>query len=273
MEPATSTQAISLLLQHALEPLTALGLGASRTIGILLILPVLTRSQIGTLLRAALALGLALPLVGHATEAIAPLGARPDRAVQIALIAAKEIGVGALIGFLLGIPFWTIQAVGELIDMQRGIASAVEPVDPMTQASAMNLLLGFVAVVAFIASDGLAVMAGTLYKSYAAWPLLRFFPAITLDSALAVVGLLDYVVRYAVLIAGPAVLLLLLVDLSVMLMGRFTPHLNAFDLAPTVKNVALIIFMLLYVGYLLGYIGAEVASTRGVSERLERLLQ
>jgi type III secretion protein T len=267
-------QASDLLLQ-ALEPLIALGLGASRAIGVLLVLPVLTRAQVGSVVRTALALALALPMVGYASDAIAPLGTGPNRGIQVALIAVKEVGVGALIGFLLGIPIWTIQVVGELIDMQRGITTVVEPVDLTggSQASVMNAFLGFVAIVVFVAANGLDVMASTLYQSYTAWPLIRFLPAINLDSAVAVAGLLDHLVRYAALIAGPVILMLLLTDLSVMIIGRFTPSLNAFDLAPTVKNVALIIFLLLYVAYLLGYISGEMADTRGVITRFEKLLQ
>jgi type III secretion protein T len=187
------------------------------------------------------------------------------------LIAIKEVGVGALIGFLLGIPFSTVQVVGELIDMQRSIAYAVQPSDLTSglEATVMNSFLWFVAIVAFIASDGLGVVVRTLYQSYAVWPLLGFLPSISLDGALALVGLVDHVLRQALLIAGPAVILLLLVDLSVMLIGRFTPNLNVFDLAATIKNIAFIVFMLLYAGYLLNYIGAEVAGTRGVIGRLE----
>lgn len=274
MEPITA-EALRLLLQQALDPLVALGLGAGRPIGILLILPVLTRAQVGSLLRTALALALALPVMGHAGEVIAPLDSREDRAIQIVLVAIKEIGVGALIGFLLGIPFWTVQVVGELIDMQRSIAYAFQPSDLTSgsEATVMNSFLWFVAIVAFIASDGLGVVVSTLYQSYAVWPLLGFLPSLSLDGVLALVGLVDQMLRQALLIAGPAVILLLLVDLSLMLIGRFTPNLNASDLAPTIKNIAFIVFMLLYSGYLLNYIGAEVAGTRGVMGQLEGVVR
>jgi type III secretion protein T len=275
MEPVTTMEALGLFLKQALDPLVALGLGATRPIGILLILPVLTRAQAGTLLRTALALALALPVMGHASEAIAPLHSRPDRAIQITLMAIKEIGVGALIGFLLGIPFWTIQVVGELVDMQRSITSAAQPSDLTSgsEATVLNSFLWFVAIVAFIASNGLGVLVRILYESYVVWPLLRFLPSISFDGVLALVGLLDHLLRQAFLIAGPAVILLLLVDLSVMLIGRFTPNLNVFDLAPTIKNIAFIVFMLLYAAHLLNYIGAEVAGTRGVTGRLEGFVQ
>jgi len=133
----------------------------------------------------------------------------------------------------------------------------------------MNSFLWFVAIIAFIASDGLGFVVRTLYQSYAVWPLPGFLPSISLDGVLALVGLVDQVLRQALLIAGPAVILLLLVDLSVMLIGRFTPNLNVSDLAPTIKNIAFIVFMLLYAGYLLNYIGADLAGTRGVIGRLE----
>ncbi|MBO0764032.1 MAG: type III secretion system export apparatus subunit SctT [Hyphomicrobiaceae bacterium] len=275
MEPVATTEALRLVLKQALDPLVALVLGASRAIGILLILPVLTRAQVAALLRTAVALALALPVLGHTSAAIAQLGGRPDRALQIVLIAIKEVGVGALIGFLLGTPFWTIQIVGELIDMQRSIVNSVQSSDLASgsEATVLNSLLWFVAIVVFIASDGLGIVVRTLYESYSVWPLVRFLPSISLDGVYALVGLLDHMLRQAFLIAGPAVVLLLLVDLSVMLIGRFTPSLNVSDLAPTIKNIAFIVFMLLYAGYLLNYVGAEVAGTRGVTEELEGVVQ
>ena len=39
----------------------------------------------------------------------------------------------------------------------------------------------------------------------------------------------------------------------------FAPQLNAHDLAPLVKNVAFMVFILLYLRYLVDYMGAELA--------------
>ena len=82
---------------------------------------------------------------------------------------------------------------------------------------------------------------------------------------------MDLELRYTLLVAVPVVILLLLVDICVMLIGRFAPQLNAYDLAPLVKNIAFMIFMVLYLTYLADYMGAELARSREVAAQLERI--
>lgn len=268
MEAALAIPIVEQLIRTAIAMLPNVGLHAARPLGIMLVLPVFTRMELGALLRASLALALALPMVGTPWSGGAP---GPEGAVSLALLGLKELFVGALIGFLLGIPFWSIQAVGELIDTQRGITSEVAPFDQATrsQASAMGLFLGLVAIAMFVASGGLAVMIAALYESYSVWPVRSAFPQVSLDSAMIIVRSLDQVLAYTLLVAGPAVILLLLVDLCVMLIGRFAPQLNAYDLAPLVKNIAFMVFLVLYLSYLADYIGAELARTREIGALLE----
>lgn len=268
MEPALSPAALEELIRSALAILPSLALYASRPFGIMLVLPVFTRMELGGVLRASLALGLALPFLAPWPDASLAVAAST---VPLALLALKELFVGFLIGFLLGIPFWGIQAVGELIDTQRGITNEVAPLDQATrsQASAMGLFLGLAAIAAFVAADGLRVLSATLYQSYAIWPVRTILPGISLDTAISLARTLDQVLGYALLVAGPVVILLLLVDICVMLIGRFAPQLNAYDLAPLVKNIAFMIFILLYLTYLADYMGAGLARTREVAAQLE----
>jgi type III secretion protein T len=133
----------------------------------------------------------------------------------------------------------------------------------------MGLFLGLAAVAIFVTAGGMGVLAATLYESYGLWPVQSPFPKIDREAATALMRVLDHILGYTLLVAGPVVLLLLLVDLSVMLIGRFAPQLNANDLSPVVKNVAFMIFMLLYLTYLTDYMGAELARTREVGSQLE----
>jgi type III secretion protein T len=255
----------------ATNHIVAIGLGAARTSGIVMILPVFTRAQIGGVLRGALALALALPISSYAIDSLSTIDGA-WRLIRITLLAIKEVFVGVLIGYLVGLPFWSIQSVGELVDTQRGITSEVAPVDPATrsQASAMGLFLGVTTIAIFVVSGGLQTLVETLYRSYAVWPLDRFAPKLTVDGALQFAGMLDHVLKYTFLVAGPVLVFLLLIDLSVMLIGRFAPQLRAYDLAPTVKNVGFIFFIIVYAVYLIEYMGSEIVETRGVGDRLER---
>lgn len=265
---------IQRLIELMLELVVAAGLGSARAIGIMLILPVFTRPQIGGLLRGCFAIALALPLLPHIGDAVAGIEGS-TRLVRIALLGLKEVFVGLLLGTLLSIPLWSIQAVGEIIDTQRGITSEVAPVDPATrsQASATGLFLGITAITIFVVAGGLQTMIGGLYSSYLIWPALSFMPALTTQGALELLGLLDHIMRVMLLVAGPVLIFLLLIDISVMLLGRFAPQFKPNDLAPTIKNVGFAIIMVTYAVYLTEYMKSEIALTEGVLAQFERLLK
>lgn len=265
---------LSALIVEAMRWVTATALCMARPIGILLILPVFTRAEMGSLVRLAFAFALALPILGYSQDAVGSVDANVQ-VLRLSLVGLKELFVGVLIGFVLGTPFWAIQAVGELIDTQRGITNEVAPVDPTTksQSSALGLFLGILAITIFVAADGMNTLVETLYGSYALWPLRDFLPTADLDAVMNVARLVDRVLRTAMLVGGPVIVLMLLLDICVMLIGRFAPQLNANDLAPTLKNVAVILFLSAYASYLFEYVGAEVGSNRGMVERLGQFLK
>jgi type III secretion protein T len=259
-------------IDGALMTLLGLGIAAMRTLGIALVFPVFTKAELGGVIRSGFALAMGLPVMWHVTDSIGALG--PHQNAQLVLIAMKELMVGGLIGFMFGVPFWAVQAVGELVDEQRGVTNE-EAFDPATrsQASSLSLFLGISAIAVFVAADGLRIVAGTLYDSYAIWPVTSFTPRLTLDNALSIAKALDHILGYALLVGGPVIALFLLLDLSVMLIGRSAPQLNAYDLPPTLKNVVFVVFIGIYATYLMNYMRDELAGTHGVKSQIERFLQ
>lgn len=257
------------LLVDFIYMLPGVALAMSRSVGILIMLPVFTRISFGGALRASLALTLAIPIAGYAQGSVADL-VMPAKTIQLAFIALKEVFVGVMIGFLMGIPLWAIQIVGELIDLQRGVSSEVAPVDPSSQspASATGLFLGLCSMALFVAADGLQTMVDTLYRSYAIWPLSNFLPRVDRNSAVALMALLDHLIRFGMLVGGPALVFLYLIDLCVLLIGRFAPQFRPFDFAPTIKNVGFALFMAVYASFLFDYMRTEIAAVRGVAEQL-----
>ncbi|MDI4231925.1 type III secretion system export apparatus subunit SctT [Bradyrhizobium sp. Arg237L] len=258
------------LIVDLIGMLPDLALATTRAVGIVLILPVFSRISFGGLLRTALTLALAAPIVGYATDSLADLQ-RPMRTIQLCLIALKELFVGVTIGFMMSIPFWAIQIVGEIIDVQRGVSSEVAPVDPSSRspASAMGLFLSLCGIALFVAADGLQTVVDMLYRSYAIWPLRSYIPQIDTNSALASLALLDRLMRFGLLVGGPAVIFLLLIDISVLLVGRFAPQFKPFDLAPAIKNVGFALFIAVYATFLFDYMRAEIATVPSVIQLLE----
>ncbi|TWB93020.1 type III secretion apparatus subunit RhcT [Bradyrhizobium macuxiense] len=262
------------LIQTGIEFVVAASLGAARALGIMLVLPVFTRPHISGLIRGSLSIAIALPCLVPIKDGLQALD--PDtRLIRVTLLGLKEMFVGLLVGILLSIPLWSIQAVGDIIDTQRGISSQLGPDDPATrsQASGTGLFLAVTAVTMFVLSGGLQTMVRGLYGSYLIWPVYRLLPALTAQGALEFLTLLDHIMHTTLLVSGPVLALLLLIDVSVMILGRFAPQIRLNDFSPTIKNVAFGVIMVSYTVYLIEYMGTEIIQSNSVLELLEKLLK
>ncbi|MCM5688418.1 type III secretion system export apparatus subunit SctT [Sinorhizobium meliloti] len=264
---------IQTLIHMAIELVAAAGLGAARAIGIMLILPVFTRSQTDGLIRGCLAVAFGLPCLAHISDGLQALDPE-TRLFQVALLGLKDVFVGILLGTFLGIPLWGLQAAGEFIDTQRGVTNPSAPADPSTnsQASAMGVFLEITAVAIFVASGGLETVVSTLYGSYLIWPVHKFHPTLSTQGAMEMLRLLDRIMRIALLVSGPVVFFLMLIDVSMMLLRRFAPQLPSSQLSTTIKNLVFPILMITYAGYLVEGMKPEITQANGALEWFDKLL-
>ncbi|RZN08284.1 EscT/YscT/HrcT family type III secretion system export apparatus protein [Bradyrhizobium genosp. SA-3] len=260
------------LIQTPVEFVVAAGLGAARALGIMLVLPVFTRPHISGIIRASATVVIGLPCLMQIRNGLQTLDPG-TRLIAVSLLGLKEIFIGLLFGFLLSIPLWSIQAVGDIIDTQRGISSQVDDPATRSQAAPMGLFLGTAAVTIFVVSGGLQTMVRCLYGSYLIWPVYRLLPPLTHQGAMEFIGLLDHIMHTALVVAGPVLALLLLIDVSLMLLGRFAPQIKLNDLSPTIKNAAFGIIMVSYAVFLIEYMGAEIIQFNGVLEWLGKFLK
>ncbi|MDA9474835.1 translocation protein [Bradyrhizobium sp. CCBAU 65884] len=267
----TDAQAV---VQGAIELVAAAGLSAARALGIMLVLPVFTRPRISGLIRGSLTIAIGLPCLAQVKLGLSALDPG-TRLVSVTMLGLKEVFVGLVLGLLLSIPLWSIQAVGDIIDTQRGISSQVAGEDPAThsQASGTGLFLGITAVTIFVLVGGLQTMVKGLYDSYLVWPVFQFLPVVTSQGAMECLALLDHIMLTTLLVAAPVLALLLLVDISVMMLGRFASQFKMNDLSPMIKNVAFGVIMVSYTVYLLEYAEAETLNSSNMLEYLKKLLK
>ena len=97
-------------------------LTAPRILVAFAVLPILTDPVIPTNLRNGVVLILSLFVLPLTHEQFLLL--QPD-VLKLIVLAIKEGILGLFIGYLLSIPFWALKATGFLIDMQRGVMSAL----------------------------------------------------------------------------------------------------------------------------------------------------
>jgi type III secretion protein T len=260
------TPDIAVLLQHGYEYLAAAGIVFSRMIAVMLVMPVFTRIGATGVLRNGIALALTLPLVPATAAA---LGGEPLGTVKIAALLLKEFTVGIVLGFVLGVPLWAAEAAGDMLDLQRG-ASMATLIDPQgtEEASVTGTILALVMVALFFASGGFLITVRMLYESYGIWPAGRFVPVLGADAATQLLGLLDDVFNLGLLLVVPIIVCLLLADILLALVSRAAPTFNVFALSLAVKSLLFAVLLVLYSGFLASYMGRNLATLAGATDRL-----
>ena len=252
--------------------LSAAGLGMARGLGLMLVFPVFTRLGLTGLLRAGVVLSLSLPLLPDVVgqvEAAESLG--PGR---IAALVLKEALIGVVLGLAFALPFWTVEAAGEVLDFYRG-ASMAYLIDPggTDEASLLGTLFSLIMMAIFFLIGGFYMVVEGLYHSYAFWPILDLAPSFEASSFTFFLHLLDSIFRLGLVFAGPLLIAMFLGDLALALVNRFAPNLNVFDLSLSIKNLILLMILPIYAIFVVDYFKADLASLDAVLDNLRQFVE
>lgn len=220
-------------------------LSLPRMIAVFTILPFLSKTMLGgTLLRNAVAFSLALILL--------PVVIHEKRFANIEpffwlVLILKETFLGIIIGFLATIPFWAIEAVGFVVDNQRG-ASMASSMNPLSgsQASPLGILLIQMSVTMFFVGGSFILFLGMVYTSYSVWPIFSILPKPEISTALFFVDQLDFLLRFTAVFAAPILIAMFLAEFGLALVSRFAPQLNVFFLAMPVKSAVALVILIVY---------------------------
>ena len=259
------------LINRLVPLLAAAGRPMGRPAGAAIVLPIFPRAQLGAPGRAAIAFAVAVAAIPAIDRQLA---ATPMAPGLLVLMATKEVFVGLIIGVLMGVPIWSVQSAGELLDTQRSATQdrQSEP-DSGNQDSTTAVFLGITVIALFVMSGGLRALAQTIYGSYLVWPALRFMPLPTRGWDGFLLGLLDHISAVSLAVAAPVILGMLLCEAGVILLMRAIPKLHVYDLAPTLRNVMFVVMMFAYADWLVFYMQGEVEHLRGTAAALSRLLR
>jgi flagellar biosynthetic protein FliR len=194
-----------------------------RISAVLVAAPVLGASSLPVPVRVLLAFGLAAlvaPLL-PANAAVDPLTGTG------LLLALEQVLLGVLMGFAIQMVFSTMAQAGEMIALSMGLgfASINDPQNGL-QVPMVSQYYVIIATVVFLALDGHLALFALLFDSF------RFLPiggdAFTADAFWRLLQWGSTMFRFAVFIALPAVLALLLINLALGVMTRAAPQLNIF---------------------------------------------
>lgn len=206
-----------------------------RTTIALSMLPMLAASMVPTLVRGGLALAVMVPVV--ATQLERPL-VLDFAAAPLLLLFLRESAVGVVIGLGYGAFCAGLQAVGEIIDHQTGL-TFTQNIDPVhgNNVSITSLLLQQLLFAALMVSGFMLFVVDTLYLSFEVWPIGDVLPAFAAGVPLRLVSESSRLFSLALLLAGPVVLVLFVVDVGASMLNRAAPQLNVFTLTLSIKSL------------------------------------
>jgi type III secretion protein T len=100
---------------------------------------------------------------------------------------------------------------------------------------------------------------------------MSFFPAIQISGMHLFVGQFSYLMTAALMLAAPAVVIMLIIDLSFGLVNRYAPSLNVFALTLPIKAWLATAIILLMLGSLMEFIIQRLGDSRGFLDVLQRV--
>lgn len=161
------------------------------------------------------------------------------------VLIVKEAAIGLFMGFIFVLPFWIFHAFGSILDNQRGatLSSTLDPINGIDTSELSNffsLLSGCI----YLSNNGMLLLWQTFKNSYNIYsPDFQ-----TLNDFYVIFDFLQLLCINSLKLSAPFILILFLIEATLGVLSRFSPQMNAFQLALTLKSIS-VFFMLLAVFY------------------------
>jgi len=242
--------------------LGTLALTQPRILALFGMLPLFQRQLMPSLLRYGVGAALGLVLVPMLSPRYAALDLGT---VDVLLLIVKEVFVGLVMGFLAAIPFWLFEAVGFVVDNQRG-ASLGAVINPATgnDSSPLGILFNQAFMVFFLVGGGFMLMLTMLYDSFRLWPPFDWTPMLRPESVPLMLDQLSRFARLVLLFVAPALVAMFLAELGLALVSRFVPQLQVFFLAMPIKSALALLVLVLYMSTLFDNADEAVRALNGI---------
>lgn len=265
-----SDEAFMALLLGLRELFLAIVFAFVRITAALQIIPLFTAINLRGTVRATFAIVIALPLVPVLQAEIEALG--PVDLLTLVMLGGKELAVGLLIGTLVSIPFWGVQAAGDLVDFSRG-ASAANLADPVnaSEISVLGQVLLYASLAIFVVVGGIPALVDIIYQSYLVIPVTRIVPILDWDLVGALGQLMTRLVGLGILIAGPMMIAMLVIDLALVFSSRIAKQIQTMEFAAILKALAVLAMVPLYAIFLQQYVVSDWRELLSFAETLTRI--
>ena len=215
-------------MELSVPTLLAVLLATVRASAWLVVAPPFSSKAIPSLVKVAIALGLALA-VAPSLAAQAP----PPKTSAVLVAALFQVAVGLSLGFLAQMLLAAVQAAGELIDLFSGftLASLYDPLSN-NSSSMFGRVHQLVAVTLLFALNGHLLLIRGFLTSFEVMPLHPVSLGALASQMSANLGAFFVA---ALEVAAPVVIVLFLAELALGLLSRAVPSLNVFAMSFPVK--------------------------------------
>lgn len=179
-------------------------------------------------------------------------------------IVMMQVLIGVLMGLVIHIIFQTFMLAGQIISMQMGLgfASLMDPQNGVSVPIVGQLYI-MIATLLYLTMNGHLFVIGILVDSFSQIPVSQFdMTTLQVDKF---IDLGSFMFSYGLKIALPAVITILITNISFGMMTKAAPQLNIFTLGFSITLIAGV--SLIYIG--LSFIGTQFTE---VSEKAHSTL-
>lgn len=236
----------------------------SRTGAMIMVLPAVGDRTVPAQVRLVLALAVSLALTPAVAQAY-PQVAHAN-ATALALMLAKEITAGILVGTMARIIMSALAVAGELIAMQTGLAYA-QAIDPTmgSQSAVIGNFVTLVGTVLVFATNLHHLAIAAIHGSYTLIPPGAALP--TSDMAELAIRLVGGSFALGLQLAAPFLVFGFAVSAAIGLLARLMPQMQVFFVAMPINILAGFFLLLLLIGSMmtvfLNYYASEMAHFMG----------
>ncbi len=231
-----------------------------RLIGMMRLAPVLSKSEIPSMVRLSFAIICTIILVGVIKPTAPPDG------TPIFLCMVLNFVFGAIIGFVANCILAAVLTGGDMINTQMGLSSAMI-MDPSTksQVSVMANFFSVLAILIFMYSGGIYWLFNALIKSFELYPMysvnFHFENIVNIQYLSEVTGNILFMGLH---IAGPVFLATMAQDIILGIISKTAPQVNVFSLSFLFKPVLGAFILIVILPMLINVITDYLVSYAGI---------
>jgi flagellar biosynthetic protein FliR len=254
-------------VESLFDPLTIYGLMLilSRAGGLMALAPAFSAQAVPVIIRIAVAL-----LLTTIIHRVVPVPSEvPQHFLVLILAVAHEVIVGLLMGLAVRLVFYALEMAGQVMATEIGLMMS-SSLDPVTHAesSPVTAALTYLGIVIFFVSGAHQLMLAAFVRSFELVPAAagNFDPRVV-----------DIVVResgriflLAVQMAAPLIAINFLVNLSLAILSRAAPTINAFMLSIPIQIFAGLVVLSMVLGLTAHYV---LSGLDGVPELMLRFIR